>query len=53
MGIQEELTPQERGNRHVYLPLACYTLTRQEKREFCTTLSEVKVHRGTHPMLEV
>ena len=31
MGIQEELTPQERGNKHIYLFPACYTLTRQGK----------------------
>ena len=47
MGIQEELAPHERGNKHTYLPLACYTLTRQKKKQgFCTTLSEVKVLSG-------
>jgi hypothetical protein len=32
LGIREELHPQERSNEKVYLPLASYTLTNEEKR---------------------
>jgi hypothetical protein len=32
LGIREELHPQERSNRKVYLPLGSYTRTDEEKR---------------------
>ena len=34
MGIRDQLHPIERGNR-VILPAACYSLTSNEKKEFC------------------
>jgi hypothetical protein len=43
LGIREELHPQERPNRKVYLPLACYTLTNEEKRAICKCLHGIRV----------
>jgi len=42
MKIRENLAPREVG-RHTYLPLACYTMSRQEKISFCLCLKSVKV----------
>ena len=39
-------TTREREKKCIYLLPACYTLTRQEKRDFCTILSEVKIPSG-------
>ncbi|KAF7154393.1 hypothetical protein RHSIM_Rhsim01G0019000 [Rhododendron simsii] len=45
MGGPEELAP-EIGAKRTYLPPACYTLSREEKRRVCKTLSELKVPEG-------
>ena len=45
MGIRDQLHPIERGNR-VILSVACYSLTSNEKKEFCKFLKEVKVPDG-------
>ena len=45
LGIRDQLHPIKRGNR-VILPTACYSLTSNEKREFCKFLKEVKVLDG-------
>ncbi|XP_052730492.1 uncharacterized protein LOC128195840 [Vigna angularis] len=42
MGIREQLAPQSHGKR-TYLPPACHTLSKQEKRSFCEFLHGVKV----------
>ena len=46
MGIREDLHPEERGNKSVYIPSTCYMLSKQEKRQFYTTLSDMKVTSG-------
>ena len=53
MGIREELAPQERRNKRVYLLPTCYALTRQEKQEFAVHCLRLRLHWATHPMLEV
>ena len=45
VGIRDQLHPIERGNR-VILPVACYSLTSNEKNEFCKFFKEVKVLDG-------
>ncbi|XP_027915074.1 uncharacterized protein LOC114174430 [Vigna unguiculata] len=45
MGIREQLAPQSHGKR-TYLPPACHTLSKQEKRSFCEILQGVKVPLG-------
>lgn len=45
MGIRDQLHPIQRENR-VILPAACYSLTSNEKKEFCKFLKEVKVPDG-------
>ncbi|XP_021991056.2 uncharacterized protein LOC118486217 [Helianthus annuus] len=42
MGIRKELAPQEKGNR-IYLPPACYTMSKAEKTKFCNCLHDIKV----------
>ena len=42
MGIKEQLHRIQRENR-VILPVACYSLTSNEKKEFCKFFKEVKV----------
>jgi hypothetical protein len=44
--IREELHPQEMTNGKVYLALARYTLTNEEKRAICKCLREIKVATG-------
>ncbi|XP_058202686.1 uncharacterized protein LOC131317134 [Rhododendron vialii] len=44
-GLREELAPVI-GEKRTYLPPACYTLSREEKKIFCTTLLELKVPDG-------
>src|SRR5438132_3158991 len=46
MGIRPELAPLVRPNGKTYCPLACYTLSKAEKTEFCTFLHGVKVSSG-------
>ncbi|KAL4016480.1 hypothetical protein IC575_024132 [Cucumis melo] len=41
LNISSELAPQK-----IFLPPACYTLSRAEKLSFCKTLSELKVPEG-------
>jgi hypothetical protein len=43
LGIREELHPQERPNEKVYLPLASYTPTNEEKRAICKCLCGIRV----------
>ena len=45
MGIRDQLHPIEIGNK-VILPTACYSLTSNEKNEFCKFFKEVKVSDG-------
>ena len=45
MGIRKKLAPVV-GEKHTYLPLTCYTFLKEEKIQFCTTLSEVRVPEG-------
>ncbi|KAH7834576.1 hypothetical protein Vadar_017503 [Vaccinium darrowii] len=45
MGGREELAP-EVGTKKTYLPPACYTLSREEKKRVCKTLFELKVPEG-------
>jgi hypothetical protein len=46
LGIREELHPQERPNRKVYLPPTSYTLTNEEKRAICKCLCGIRVPTG-------
>ena len=45
MGIRDQLHSIQRGNR-ITLSVACYSLTSNEKKEFCKFLNEVKVRYG-------
>ena len=45
MDIKDQLHPIQRRNR-VILPVACYSLTSNEKKEFYKILKEVKVPDG-------
>ncbi|KAL6321680.1 hypothetical protein AAG906_031189 [Vitis piasezkii] len=45
MGLRCELGPRFESNR-TYLPPACYTLSKAEKKVFCQTLSQLKVPEG-------
>ena len=45
MGIREQLAPEPRGNK-TYLPPACHTLSKQERRSFCECLQGMKVPQG-------
>ena len=45
MGLCLELQPEAHGKR-TYLPLACHTLSKVEKRSFCDNLREMKVPQG-------
>ncbi|KAL0556667.1 hypothetical protein IC582_005181 [Cucumis melo] len=45
LNIRSELAPQV-GEKKIFLPPACYTLSRVEKLSFCKTLSELKVPEG-------
>ncbi|XP_022007380.1 uncharacterized protein LOC110906580 [Helianthus annuus] len=42
MGIRKDLAPVERA-KSIYLPPACYTMSREEKRKFCQCLHDIKV----------
>ncbi|XP_076946747.1 uncharacterized protein LOC143618403 [Bidens hawaiensis] len=42
MGIRKELAPIERDN-HIYLPPACYTMSKEEQIKFCKCLHGIKV----------
>jgi hypothetical protein len=43
LGIREELHSQERSNGKIYLPLASYTLTNEEKQAICKCLHGIRV----------
>ena len=45
MGLRSELVPRFEQKR-TYLPLACYTLSRIDKKIFCQTLANLKVPEG-------
>jgi hypothetical protein len=45
MGLRSELAPQAK-EKGTYLPPACYTLSRAEKRMMCETLHGLKVPDG-------
>jgi hypothetical protein len=45
LGIRQELAPKSDGKR-TYLPPACYTLSKMEKKSFCECLSSIKVPHG-------
>jgi len=45
MGIRSKLAPEVNGKR-TYLPATCYSLTKDEKRQFCQTLVDIKVPDG-------
>nr|GEY09033.1 hypothetical protein [Tanacetum cinerariifolium] len=46
MGIRNELAPQVTNETKMYLPPACYTLSKAEKTSFCECLHGVKVPSG-------
>ncbi|KAL5580207.1 hypothetical protein UlMin_012649 [Ulmus minor] len=46
MGIRESLKPITESGKRTFLPPACYVLSRSEKRQFYSTLSEIKVPTG-------
>nr|GEW72889.1 hypothetical protein [Tanacetum cinerariifolium] len=46
MGIRNELAPQVMNGTKMYLPTACYTLSKAEKTIFCDCLHGVKVPSG-------
>ena len=46
MGIRESLKPISEEGKMTFLRAACYTLSRSEKRQFCSTLAGVKVPTG-------
>jgi len=46
LGIRESLHPEARPGKKFYLPPACYTMTREEKKKFCRILREIKVPDG-------
>nr|XP_004512662.1 uncharacterized protein LOC101489810 [Cicer arietinum] len=45
MGIRQQLAPQSTG-KQTYLPPACHTLSKKEKRCFCECLRGIKVPHG-------
>nr|GEY31511.1 hypothetical protein [Tanacetum cinerariifolium] len=46
MGIRSELAAQETNGEKIYLPPACYTLSKAEKTSFCECLRGIKVPFG-------
>ncbi|PNY02971.1 hypothetical protein L195_g026293 [Trifolium pratense] len=45
LGIREQLAPQSTGKR-TYLPPACHTLSKKERKSFCDCLQGIKVPQG-------
>uniref|UniRef100_A0A803PCS7 Transposase n=1 Tax=Cannabis sativa TaxID=3483 RepID=A0A803PCS7_CANSA len=45
MGVKSELHPTV-SEKRTYLPPACFTLSKDEKRKFCETLANIKVPDG-------
>ncbi|KAA0059068.1 transposase [Cucumis melo var. makuwa] len=52
LNIRSELAPQV-GEKKIFLPSACYTLSRAEKLSFCKTLSELKVPEGYSSNIQI
>ncbi|XP_052624819.1 uncharacterized protein LOC128132334 [Lactuca sativa] len=46
MGILPELAPIRNPRKRTYLPVACYTMSKDEKTKFCKCLHGVKVSSG-------
>ncbi|XP_020080549.1 uncharacterized protein LOC109704193 [Ananas comosus] len=46
LNIRAELHPENRGSNRLYLPPACYALSRDEKKIFYTFLKSIKVPDG-------
>ena len=46
MGMRPALSPQIRAGNRVFLPPACYTLSKAEKQKLCTCLRGIKVPFG-------
>ena len=46
MGIRKSLHPQPRGLGKIYLPPACFTMSKDDKDVFCKVLKNVKVPDG-------
>ncbi|XP_052621656.1 uncharacterized protein LOC128127253 [Lactuca sativa] len=46
MGIRPELAPIKNIGKRTYLPVACYTMSKAEKTNFCKCLHGVKVPSG-------
>ena len=49
MGIRQELAPKEVGNK-TYLPPACHTLSKKEKKVYAVVCRVSKFPSGTHQM---
>ena len=45
MGIRQQLAPRPDG-KQTYLPPACYTLSKNERKSFCECLHDIKVPQG-------
>ena len=45
MGIRQQLAPRPDG-KQTYLPPACYTLSKNERKSFCECLHNIKVPQG-------
>ena len=52
MGIQESLKPISEDEKMNFLPVAYYTLSRSEKRQFCSTLAGIKIPTGYSPNIK-
>ncbi|XP_020082534.1 uncharacterized protein LOC109706142, partial [Ananas comosus] len=46
LNIREDLHPQQIGPNKLYLPSACYTMSRNEKQVFCNLLCNIKAPDG-------
>lgn len=46
MNIRLDLHPQKRANDKYYLPPALYNMSKEEKRQFCKVLHDIKVRDG-------
>ena len=46
MGIRKALHPQQQGGKKVYLPTACFAMSKEDKGIFCQVLKNVKVPDG-------
>ena len=44
--IRQKLAPDVKENNRTFLPPACYTLTKEEKKRFCEALKSIKVPVG-------